>query len=133
MDSIHFTDKKTVPALVAATLAHLCIKLLWQSIFTAITNLGPLRDYDYLALVAGGPLLAYIDVSIHDIYLAITGDGAGINHGSSGLVLASVYVLCHLPFVSSLFGILRMCVWVNFVFNIGFLVEVIWRPFERRK
>lgn len=136
VDSTLFTGKQAVAALVATTLGQLCIKLLWQSIFTAITNLGPLGDYDCLAFAAGGfllSMLACIDGSTHIFYLAFTQDGGEFNQGSSGVVLASVYVLCRLPFVSSLFGIFRMCVWVNFFFNVGCLVEVIWRPFERRR
>ncbi|KAJ0121770.1 hypothetical protein J7T55_008937 [Diaporthe amygdali] len=126
--------KQAVANYLAAILGHLCVKLLWRSALAHASEVkGELAVFGLILLVIVLFMIdVHIQVSFQNVVMPTTGSGAaGTNKAGGGAALVVAYIIHCIPFANSILDVSKIVVWVNFVFNVGCVMEMRWGLFQK--
>ncbi|KAK7714060.1 hypothetical protein SLS64_004157 [Diaporthe eres] len=120
-------DRRSMTDLLTLVLGHLCVKMFWRSLYAIIPQVE--TEEDQIAFGVAAMSLFFTDALVQFFFmeciqLVSKSRDLELRHIRGGIAFVIAYTLWFLPSATEMIEIFRIGTWVNFVFNVGCLVEL---------
>lgn len=121
--------REAVTQLPAMVLIQLCIKMFWHSLYAAVPQMDSQDAKGFATIV--GLILFFADLAIQVLLtdaLSLVSESHYHTRSQAvcGAALMVAYSFYFLSSATTVLEISKIGTWVNFVFNVGWLVEMRW-------